>query len=332
MSMIHSFLIALFLCISIPFSGSLAQNVPTATVVSDVPYGRDHPMLKRFESTFIVAYNRNELERVVLFSNPVAPDFSGKTLPIASSMVVDGTSYVIAYRGNAETSPRSIANFYKAQLNDAGFETLFECMHAECTSGGANFNYLGSLLQARPFNVGDLDSKQIFYRLSRLVEPDRDIYVSTLIGYGARGPAITLRIVETKPHALDKSAIMEAEAIDANISTAGKAVLYGILFATGKAEISPLSKEPLNEIADYLKSNPAVRLVVTGHTDSRGDFAHNVSLSEQRAQAVVKTLVENYAIDPARLVAFGAGMSAPVASNETEAGRARNRRVELVRF
>jgi OmpA-OmpF porin, OOP family len=246
-------------------------------------------------------------------------------------MVIDGATTVIAYRAAPETAARSVAQFFNDNLAEAGFETLFACTHAECLSGGNNFNRLAAVIQSRPFDVGDLDSKQMFYRLARLARPDSDVFVSVLVGHGARGPAITLRVVETRPRPLDKSALLDADAMNTNIESNGKAVLYGIFFEAGKADIMPQSQDNLSEIARFLTENPKVKLVITGHTDNRGDFQRNIELSKRRADAVVAALVGQHGIAAERLTAFGAGMTAPVASNDDTAGRQKNRRVELVK-
>jgi len=84
-------------------------------------------------------------------------------------------------------------------------------------------------------------------------------------------------------------------------------------------------------MASLLQKNASLSLRVVGHTDSTGDFAHNMALSEARAKSVVAALSTRFGIAASRLSAHGVGPLAPVASNETEEGRAKNRRVELVR-
>jgi outer membrane protein OmpA-like peptidoglycan-associated protein len=106
--------------------------------------------------------------------------------------------------------------------------------------------------------------------------------------------------------------------------------IYGILFDTGKAELKPESAPVLAEIAKLLKASPALSVFIVGHTDMVADAATNVRLSMARAQTVVNTLIGQHGIAGARLVPHGAGPYAPVASNRTEEGRAKNRRVELV--
>jgi outer membrane protein OmpA-like peptidoglycan-associated protein len=111
----------------------------------------------------------------------------------------------------------------------------------------------------------------------------------------------------------------------------GTIALYGIQFDSGKAKLTDESKASLDEVAKAMKDDPKLKLLVVGHTDSKGDFNTNRQLSEQRAQAVVNDLVGRGGVEPARLSSAGVADLAPVSTNETDAGRARNRRVELVK-
>ena len=79
-----------------------------------------------------------------------------------------------------------------------------------------------------------------------------------------------------------------------------------------------------------MKAHPTLKLVIVGHTDNVGDLDYNMNLSKRRAEAVQVALVSSHNVDPSRLKAWGAGYLSPIASNKTEAGRAKNRRVELV--
>lgn len=99
---------------------------------------------------------------------------------------------------------------------------------------------------------------------------------------------------------------------------------------SGRSELKPESDAPLREIAALMSRNPSLRLHVVGHTDNVGDQGSNMKLSQARAAAVVAALTGKYSVPADRLGAFGAGPYTPVASNRTEEGRARNRRVELV--
>jgi outer membrane protein OmpA-like peptidoglycan-associated protein len=108
--------------------------------------------------------------------------------------------------------------------------------------------------------------------------------------------------------------------------------LYGIHFDVDSARIQPRSEPVIAEVAAIMRDNPQWRFRIEGHTDSDGGVAHNQVLSLHRAQSVIDDLVTRYHIARSRLVAAGFGLSRPVASNATAAGKALNRRVELVRL
>jgi outer membrane protein OmpA-like peptidoglycan-associated protein len=124
--------------------------------------------------------------------------------------------------------------------------------------------------------------------------------------------------------------VANADAFGKDIKSTGHAAVYGIHFDTGKSEVKPESQPALQEVAKLLSSDPSLKLLVVGHTDSVGQLEANMKLSLARAEAVVQALVKNHGIAPGRLQAQGAGPIAPVTTNRTEEGRAKNRRVELV--
>ena len=113
------------------------------------------------------------------------------------------------------------------------------------------------------------------------------------------------------------------------LATRGSIDLYGIYFDVDRTEIKPESRATLEEVATLLKIDRALKLEVSGHTDKTGSAAHNLTLSQGRADAVVQALVRTYGIGAARLQAKGFGDTKPVAPNDTESNRAKNRRVEL---
>ena len=121
-----------------------------------------------------------------------------------------------------------------------------------------------------------------------------------------------------------------AEAMGNDIRSAGHVSVYGIYFDTGKSTIKPESDAAITEIAKFLKNDGALKIYVVGHTDNVGSFDSNMKLSKDRADAVAKELVSRHGIAAGRLKAHGVSSLSPVASNSTEDGRAKNRRVELV--
>ncbi len=125
---------------------------------------------------------------------------------------------------------------------------------------------------------------------------------------------------------------VDAAAMTSNLASTGQVTLYGILFDFDKADIKPASKTQIDEIAKLLATNADLKLRVIGYTDNKGAAEHNRWLSQRRADAIVVVLVKNHGIAANRLNASGAGSTAPIASNDTEEGRARNRRVELLKL
>ncbi len=119
-------------------------------------------------------------------------------------------------------------------------------------------------------------------------------------------------------------------AVEKAIAETGKFVTNNILFETGKATLKPESMAEIQKVADYMKKNPSVRFEVQGHTDNQGSDAVNDPLSQQRAEAVVKAL-EGLGVDGFNLRAVGKVSHEPVADNKTDAGRAKNRRVEFIK-
>ena len=112
--------------------------------------------------------------------------------------------------------------------------------------------------------------------------------------------------------------------------TDGKFITYGITFDVGKATIKPESMGEINRIVQLMTENPDLKFSVEGHTDSTGNATSNQTLSEQRSQAIVAKLVE-LGIAQDRLTAVGKGQNSPIADNNTDEGRAKNRRVEFVK-
>jgi outer membrane protein OmpA-like peptidoglycan-associated protein len=115
------------------------------------------------------------------------------------------------------------------------------------------------------------------------------------------------------------------------ITASGRYIARGILFDTDSDVIKPESAPVIKQIAKGLETNPNLKLLIEGHTDSVGNADHNLDLSRRRAEAVRSVLITQFNVDDTRLAAAGKGSSKPVDTNDTPQGRAQNRRVELVK-
>ena len=153
-----------------------------------------------------------------------------------------------------------------------------------------------------------------------LEDKGQQIWVSIFVF----GDEIALKVVEEGPVAPTKPADIQA-----TFAKTGRLVLY-INFDFAKATLKPDADPVIAQIVALLKANPAARISVDGHTDNVGDPEANQKLSEARAQAVAAALGKN-GIEPARLSSAGYGATNPIAGNDSSIGRAKNRRVEIVK-
>jgi outer membrane protein OmpA-like peptidoglycan-associated protein len=309
-----------------------------------VPRSKDHPLISRYAGSVIVGYDTKEYDELVLpLAGIYLDDNINQVLP-AKSKKVEGKLTRILYLAPNGRSTLEIFRNYENELKRAGFQVLFSC------SGEAGCGNRGDLMhrfiypQERQLrNLTDLEyvfsfPKNQRYLAAELARSEGNVYVSLYMAesdfdipkWMYQRIAVLLEVVEAKP--MEGSLVrVDASAWAQAIATQGKVALYGIYFDTDKAEIKPESKPTLAEIARLLQQDPALKLYVVGHTDAVGSLEYNMELSRRRAEATVRALVSEYGVDPRRLKPFGVGPLVPVASNDTEQGRAKNRRVELVK-
>lgn len=159
----------------------------------------------------------------------------------------------------------------------------------------------------------------------KIVQDGREIWVQVEKGNGI----IWLRVVEKI--AMTQYIVADAASLGSGLAATGHVALDGIFFDTDKSEVKPESEPALQEIAKLLAQEPGLTVKVVGHTDMTGALDANLALSRARAEAVVQALVARHGVAASRLQGYGVGPLAPVATNGTEEGRAKNRRVELVK-
>lgn len=226
----------------------------------------------------------------------------------------------------------------RAQLEDQGYEIVYECGTREC--GGFDFRY-GTEVIGEPEMHVDLGDFQF---LSATKPGDSPDAVSLLVSRSAS--AVFVQVVQVgeavaKAIAAEPTTTTKAEPgtampaeidpdIGAAMEGAGRFVLADLVFATGSSELGPGSFTSLTELADYLKTNPGKRVALVGHTDATGALSGNISLSKRRAASVMDRLIKDHGVPASQLEAEGIGYLAPLASNQTEEGRNRNRRVEAI--
>jgi outer membrane protein OmpA-like peptidoglycan-associated protein len=288
----------------------------------DVEGSKDHPLISRYPGSYIAKYLTKTFDE---FSLPLGPVDEENT--ITKNQHLEGKITRIVYVAPAGRSVLEVFRNYQAALRKGGFETLFSCGPQGC----------GSTIANAYANSGDSadywgPEHGIHYISAKLARPEGDVYVSLLIddqGGDSRANA-ELYVIEVKPMESDLITV-NAASLASDIHRTGHASVYGIYFDTGKADVKPASDATLNEIAKLLRGDPNLKLYVVGHTDNQGALDLNMDLSRRRAESVLAALTTKYAVPASRLKAYGCGPYSPVASNESEDGRAKNRRVELVK-
>jgi len=335
-------------------------TVPTA----DIEGAADNALAKRYEGSFIVSYDKSAYTDFTIPLSPLKPSENADERDRWNNMVVrpekdlevEGALTRIAYVLPAERSPLEVLRNYQDVTEAAGGEVLFECKKDECggdsgksSSGGGGtmslmqYFFYDDDLKDADFSNGKCAltstiTDQRFFA-AKIPQGDADAYLTvqtyTMIDdlYCKELNNRTIAVVNVvEPKARDKKmVVVEAAEMENTIDAQGSISLYGIYFDTDKANIKPESDATLKEIAKLLADTPALAVLVVGHTDSQGAFDYNLDLSSRRAAAVKDALVKSYGIDGKRLTSAGAGMMAPVASNDTDEGRAKNRRVVLVK-
>jgi len=283
----------------------------------DVPGSQDYPGIGRFAGSLITGYDAKDFDATRL---QTAPFSDGQA---TGDMRREGRVTRIAYRTGPGPSILEVFRNFETQLKEAGFEMLLSCAVDDC--GGIPFS---EALDVLPIPLMWVDGFDYRYLSGRKAESDgRTIFATVLVS--RTNDEITAQLVVTEVGKIaDK--MIDAAAMAKGLGETGHIALYGIYFDTDKAELKPESRPTLDEIANLLNGQPELTVIIVGHTDSQGGYDYNMDLSRRRAAAVAAELAAAYQIAPERLGTAGVGYLAPVGSNATDAGRALNRRVELV--
>jgi outer membrane protein OmpA-like peptidoglycan-associated protein len=219
--------------------------------------------------------------------------------------IVEGKKHFRTYalkEGGKQASELQISRNYSNSIKSMGGTIIFD---GECSGANCAENCGGRML------------------IGKVIKGDSEIWVEVAPFNDGNDYYLTVIVKQAMKQDVTASNMLEALNRDGHIA------LY-INFDTGKATMRPEAKTIIAQIAEMLKANPGLKVSVEGHTDNVGTPASNKTLSNERAKTVVAAIIAQ-GIDANRLSAVGHGQDKPIADNKTEEGRARNRRVELVK-
>ena len=263
----------------------------TAFGQADAEGSKDFPGITRMPNTFLQSYNHLKFDA---FKFPVATVHNQNQYKS-----IEGERYFIRYKikdGAELTSPLQKIRNYENAAKASGGQVVWD------TINGSN------------------DAQATL----KLHKGSSEIWV--YLNAYTREYELNIIVVQ----AMAQEVTVDATAMASSIADTGSVAIYGINFDTASSVIKPDSEPAIDEIAKLLTNKPTLKVGIVGHTDMVGDATANMKLSQARAQSVITALVSKHGIAATRLVAFGAGPWAPLASNKTDDGRAKNRRVELV--
>lgn len=312
----------------------LAGLALPAAAQTDVKGAADHPGIPRYEGSWILGYDSKSFAAFDLPTGPAVKKdgkWTGET-----SEHLEGQTTRLLYVAPEGRSTLEVFRNYEDALKERGFEILFSCSGADCGRGQAMGRNILWTQERKLANAGDVTG----YALTGMKD---DHYLAARKG----GTSLALyvaqndfsRFKETYGRAIAlvdavdtgdmESRMVDADAMAQSIAETGRVALNNVEFDFGKATLRPESAGVLAEMGKFLTAHPDISVYIVGHTDSVGGYEANMALSQARAAAVADALV-SAGIARNRVVPAGVGPLAPLASNATEDGRARNRRVELV--
>lgn len=320
------------------FLGAIIAAMAAPALAQDVEGAKDHPIVSRYPGQ-VIAWTRTE--NFMPYKVPAGPVEGYRNIPKAEQ--TQGRVTRIFYKlENANRTHTEVWKNYSDALKAAGFQIIVEGVFPESDVTGkvGGRGWQETVFRDNPWGdtrgevntlaQGKSDQKGSGAVVAKKVRAEGTAYVVINVEqHSAKYVGALVDIIEVGA-AETGLVTVSADAIGKGIAETGRVVLDGIFFDYDKASLQPQSKAAFDAIAQYLKANPSKNFYVVGHTDSRGTFAYNSKLSDDRARAVVDRLTKDHGVASARIEPHGVGPLNPVFSNGSDAGREKNRRVELV--
>lgn len=284
--------------------------------------------LEDFEPPWVAAIAYESAANSEVRGIPVGPH-GADGVPIAR---FDGNAEFAVLRIEGAPPTHEIADAVSTFLAQEGYSEIFRCHASAC--GGFEFQKEAGVASTPEMRIdlGDFEYVAAVRRLG-----SRSEFVAAVASRGSRngylqfiGGAGAPLSPELFPQLASPQPSRSFGSLSQALETAGFAVIESLVFRPGSTALEEIEFAELEDLAEFLGSRPDARAVLVGHTDATGSLEANIELSLRRARSVRDRLVDSYGVDPGQLSVRGIGYLAPRETNETETGRNRNRRVEVV--
>ncbi len=338
----------------LPAAALAAPPPPLPT--ADAPGSADSPVLKRYDGSVVLSYEKRHLDSATFplskleFVAGKRDNHNNAVAEPKQKKNAEGEITHLVYVMPEQRSALEVARYFQDAIKAKKGKILYECKAPDCggnetgnsIGGGGNMSlpmYLRSddritdppwslpwctafvkLTELRYF-VAELPGAVVSVQVANM--PDATGTCSALHGRA-------LAVVDVVQGKAQPAPAASGTPLARTLAAEGKATLSGLDFGQNSAALPTDARSALASVAELLNGSPELRLLVVDHTDNEGGYQRNADLSKKRADAIVKALVEQFKIKRERLTAVGAGSAAPLTSNKSSEGRAKNRRVELV--
>ncbi|WP_341224833.1 OmpA family protein [uncultured Arcticibacterium sp.] len=319
------------------------------TICPDVTGSVNHPLLEKYKNSCIVAYNETKFNSVTF---PISKITSNNGSPKELTEEGKVTSIIYGIENSQRATVLEVQRNYEQALKNADFEIIHSAFGRKNISGSYKIqtvypmfgeqrviteyeyikpkSYFRFSLSSQAKNV---DSDDAFFVAKG--KRDGNIYTLALFIHYNRtsweglSDNIFVQAIIVEKEDMETGQV-SAASIEEKIKNEGKEVFHNILFDFGSDNLTQESYAIIETLSEYLKANTNQKYYIVGHTDNVGSLAKNQVLSEKRAKAVASALTNKYGISTSQISSHGVGQLSPLAINNTEEGRALNRRVEIV--
>ncbi|HET7538736.1 MAG TPA: DUF4892 domain-containing protein [Polyangiaceae bacterium] len=343
----------------LPAAALAAAPPPLPT--ADVAGSADSPVLKRYDGSIVLSYEKRHFDSATFplskleFVAGKRDNHNNEVAEPKQKKTAEGEITHLVYVMPEQRSALEVARYFQDAVKAKKGKLLYECKAPDCGGNETGNSVGGGGRMSLPMYIRHDDQitdpgwslpwctafvklTELRYFVAELPALGAVVSVQVAMMPDANGACSALHgralavvdVVQGKAQASSPAPSAPSAPLARTLAAEGKATLSGLDFQPNSAALPAEARSALTPVAELLNASPGLRLLVVDHTDNEGGYQRNADLSKKRADAIVKTLVDQFKIKRERLTAVGAGSAAPLTTNKSSEGRAKNRRVELV--